>query len=203
MKMVAEIRPARADDLEAVYRIALETGTNGEDATALHSDPRLVGHVYAAPYISLAPEGCFVVEDGQGVGGYIVGAVDTRAFDARLEAEWWPKLRGAYPDPTGPFDGWNADERMAYLIHHPFSVPEQIVEGHPSHLHINLLPHLQGKGLGRRLMDRWLARMAEMGSPGAHLGVGAPNARGRAFYEAYGFTLLEETRHTLWYGVAL
>ncbi|MGB6086460.1 GNAT family N-acetyltransferase, partial [Parvibaculum sp.] len=147
--------------------------------------------------------GCFIAEDEQSVGGYIVGAVDTRAFEARLEAEWWPKLRAAYPDPAGPFAEWSADERMAYLIHHPFSVPDHIVERHPSHLHINLLPHLQGKGLGRRLMDRWLACMAQAGSPGAHLGVGAPNMRGRAFYEAYGFTLLEETRHTLWYGIAL
>ena len=58
-------------------------------------------------------------------------------------------------------------------------------------------------GLGRRLMDRWLARTSELGSPGVHLGVGAPNARGRAFYEAYGFTLLEETSRTAWYGIVL
>lgn len=201
--MTAQIRPVRADDLDAVYRIALETGANGEDATALHTDPRLVGHVYAAPYVRLAPECCFVVEDGKGVGGYIVGAVDTRTFDARLEAAWWPDLRAAYPKPAGPYGDWSADEQMAYLIHHPFSVPPHIVERHPSHLHINLLPHLQGRGLGGRLMDCWLARMAELGSPGAHLGVGGPNARGRAFYDAYGFTLLEETRHTLWYGIGL
>ncbi len=34
-------------------------------------------------------------------------------------------------------------------------------------------------------------------------GVSRGTARGRAFYEAYGFTLLEETPRTVWYGIAL
>lgn len=201
--VAAKIRPVHREDLEALYEIALKTGANGEDATALYADPRLVGHIYAAPYALLAPDCAFVAEDGEGVGGYIVGAPDTRAFEARLEAEWWPDLRTRYADPTPPYEGWSADERMAFLIHHPLRTPARVVERHPSHLHINLLPRLQGRGLGRRLMDRWLARMRELGSPGVHLGVGAPNARSRAFYEAYGFTLLEENSLTAWYGLAL
>ena len=202
MKAVdAEIRPVRADDLGAVYDIALKTGANGEDATALYADPRLVGHVYAAPYVAHEPGCSFVVEDVEGVGGYIVGALDTRAFEARLESAWWPDLRSRYADPSPPHEGWSADERMAFLIHHPFRTPSRIVEKHPSHLHINLLPRLQGRGMGRKLMDCFLSRMKELGSPGVHLGVGAPNARGRAFYGAYGFTVLEEGPHTVWCGI--
>lgn len=198
-----EIRPVRPDDLDAVYAIALKTGANGEDATAAYTDPRLVGHVYAAPYVLLAPECAFVVEDGQGTGGYIVGAPDTRAFEARLEAEWWPALRPLYPDPAPPHEGWSADERMAFLIHHPFRVPSRILADHPSHLHVNLLPRLQGRGVGSRLMGVFLARMKELGSRGVHLGVGGPNTRGRAFYAAYGFTVLEEGAHTVWCGIRL
>lgn len=201
--VAAEIRPVRPEDLEALYEIALKTGANGEDATALYADPRLVGHIYAAPYALLAPDCAFVAEDGEGVGGYILGALDTRAFEARLEAEWWPPLRRLHDDPAAPHQTWSADELRQHMIHHPYVTPARVVERHPSHLHINLLPRLQGRGLGRRLMDRWLARMSEFGSPGVHLGVGALNARGRAFYEAYGFTLLEENARTAWYGLAL
>lgn len=201
-----EIRPVRPDDIEALYDIALRTGANGTDATAFHNDPKLIGHIYAAPYALLEPEGAFVVEDEEGVGGYIVGTADTPAFDARLEAEWWPDLRAAYAAPSSPPDTWNADELRCWSIHNPWRTPARVVEPYPAHLHINLLPRLQGRGLGRRLMDRWLTRMRERGAPGAHLGVGAANARGIGFYRAYGFRELERAKpplQTIWFGIAL
>src|SRR5258706_13095644 len=90
---MAEIRPYRPADLEALYDICLKTGDSGQDASPLYRDAKLVGHLYAAPYGVLEPTSAFVVEDQAGVGGYIVGAADTAAFAARAEAEWWPKLR--------------------------------------------------------------------------------------------------------------
>lgn len=76
----AVIRPVRPADFDALYDVALKTGANGADATALHSDPKLIGHIFAVPYARLEPESAFVIEDGAGVGGYIVGTADTRAF---------------------------------------------------------------------------------------------------------------------------
>ena len=35
-----------------------------------------------------------------GVGGYIVGALDTSAFEQRQERDWWPRLRARYPEPS-------------------------------------------------------------------------------------------------------
>lgn len=183
-----QIRPARAGDLDALYEISLLTGDNGGDASAQYEDPRMVGHIYSAPYALLEPDLAFVVEDEAGVGGYIVGALDTHAFEKRLEADWWPALRAQYPEPQGDPAGWSADQRRAHLIHHPSRTPRAIAGPWPSHLHINLVPRLQGGGWGRALMDRWLAAAAEAGSSGVHLGVGAPNARGLRFYQAYGFT---------------
>jgi ribosomal protein S18 acetylase RimI-like enzyme len=202
--MSATIRDVRADDLDALYHISLKTGDAGQDSTALYEDPKLVGHVYSAPYAVLSPETALVVEDGEGVAGYIVGALDTRAFEALVEEKWWPTLRPHYADPSDrPHETWNADQLRAYLIHHPHRTPDRVIAQHPSHLHINLLPRLQGQDFGRRLMDRWLARMWEMGSSGVHLGVSTANARAIRFYEAYGFSLIErdENRQTIWYGI--
>ncbi len=39
------------------------------------------------PYARFSPECCLVAEDRQGVAGYILGAVDTRAFEALLGGE--------------------------------------------------------------------------------------------------------------------
>jgi ribosomal protein S18 acetylase RimI-like enzyme len=182
------IRPYRADDLDALYRICLATGDAGEDGAALYRDPKIVGHVYAAPHAVVSPETAFVVEDGEGVGGYIVGPADTLAFEERLETEWWPRLRAIYPDRP---EMTSMDDRMAHLIHHPDATSRRICQAYPAHLHINLLPRLRRRGVGTRLMDTWLARVAELGAVGACLGVGARNAGAVAFYQRYGFREIE------------
>lgn len=181
-----DIRSYRPDDLEALYRIALATGDAGADAAGLYQDPRLVGHIFAAPYAVLSPATALVAEDDHGVAGYIVGAADTRAFEALLESDWWPPLRRVHDQPTGPPHTWNADERMRWLIHHPPRAPTHLVSAYPAHLHINLLPRIQGQGIGRRLIDRWLAIVRKMGSIGAHLGVNTANTRAIGFYRRYG-----------------
>jgi len=205
---VVEIRVVRPNDLDDLYRICLTTGAGGDDASALYQDPRLVGHVYAAPYVILSPRSVFVVEDAEGVGGYIVGAPDTRDFETRLEADWWPSLRALYQDPSHQSRAsWNPDQSMIHLIHHPRRTSNEIVEPYPSHLHINLLPHLRGAGIGRRLMEQWLATVWEMGSRGAHLAVSAANRRAIRFYRACGFHELEHRSRLalapVWFGIDL
>jgi len=181
------IRPAALRDLDDLYRICLLTGDSGQDASALYRDARLVGHLYAAPYVVIEPESAYVIEDREGVGGYILGAVDTLAFEARMEAEWWPALREAYVDPAGDPKAWSLDEVRAYQIHHPRPPPARITDPYPSHLHIDLLPRLQGRGFGKAMIDRWLAHIREAGSRGVHLGVSVQNHRAIRFYRAYGF----------------
>jgi ribosomal protein S18 acetylase RimI-like enzyme len=205
---MAEIRAFRPADLDALYGICLATGAGGDDASALYRNPRLLGHIYAAPYAILSPRSLFVVDDADGVGGYIVGVPDTRDFETRLEAEWWPGLRMLYRDPSDdPRAGWDRDQLMSYKIHHPDRTAEEIVGPYPSHLHINLLSRLRGRGIGRRLMAQWLGTVRDMGSPGAHLAVGAANGRAIRFYRACGFHELKHPSRAasapIWFAIDL
>ena len=185
---MVEIRPYRPGDLEALYEICLKTGDGGKDATHLYEDPPLIGEIFAAPYATLQPDCAFVAEDEDGVGAYILGAPDTRAFEARCEAEWWPALRRRYPDTAGiPARSRTRDQWDAYYIHHPPPNPQAVVDVAPAHLHIDLLPRLQGRGVGKALMDRWLDRIGGR----AHLGCQAENHRAQRFYDIYGFRRLE------------
>ncbi|MFT4184559.1 MAG: GNAT family N-acetyltransferase, partial [Rhizobium sp.] len=90
------LRAVQSGDIDQLYVISLVTGDAGRDATPLHRDGRMIGHIYSVPYAVLSPETVFVAEDEEGVCGYIAGVFDTVAFEDRLEREWWPQLRERY-----------------------------------------------------------------------------------------------------------
>lgn len=188
----ARIRPYRPADLDALYRICLLTGDDGKDATSFYDDSQLLGHYFAAPYGLFEPSLAFVAEDTEGVGGYIVGALDTRAFEERLESKWWPRLRTRYPDPATSFppQQWTADQHVAHMIHHPWHIPDQLAARYPSHLHIDLLPRLQARGHGSELIKTLLAALRDHGSRGVHLHVPQSNRRAAGFYRHIGFAEL-------------
>ncbi|WP_374342609.1 GNAT family N-acetyltransferase [Phenylobacterium sp.] len=185
---MAQIRPYARGDLPALYEICLKTGDSGGDATHLYADPRIIGDIYAAPYAALQPDLALVVEDGEGVAGYMIGTLDTAAFEARQERDWWPALREVYPDPKGvPGLERTPDQGRAARIHRPVATPAPLVAAYPAHLHINLLPRLQGQGMGERLVTTWLELIRERGASGVHLGCNAGNHRALRFYDRYGF----------------
>jgi ribosomal protein S18 acetylase RimI-like enzyme len=199
---VPRLRACRPTDHDAVYDICVRTGAAGEDATPLLCDPALLGHIYAGPYLELAPELAFVVEDDDGVAGYILGAADTAEFEDRLERDWWPELRRRYP--TFQTDGDAAlDDLLIALMHSPARAPAELVAAYPSHLHIDLLPRLQGQGWGRRLIDTLVERLRATGSHGLHLGVATANTNAQAFYRAVGFTELDDDGVTVTFAMRL
>lgn len=198
---MATIRPFQPDDLEGLYEVCLKTGDSGQDATALYRDRHLLGAIYAAPYGRFAPDLALVVEDQGCVAGYILGTADTRSFEALLEDRWWPVLRAAHPDPQAiPWAQRTPDQRIERLFHKPAIAPDSLVAAYPAHLHINLLPHLQGQGMGERLIDTWLAAVKAAGAPAVHLGVSEANTRAQRFYDIYGFSRFSEqpTPGTIW-----
>ena len=198
---MAQVRPFRPEELEGLYEVCLKTGDSGQDATSLYRDKHLLGAIYAAPYGRFSPDFAFVVEDAGQVAGYIVGTPDTRAFEILLENRWWPMLRAAHRDPQSiPWAERTPDQHLERLFHKPPIVPDAVVAAHPAHLHINLLPHLQGQGLGKRLIDTLLAALKTAGAPAVHLGVSEANTRAQRFYDIYGFTRFPEqpTPGTIW-----
>lgn len=179
------VRAVRPDDLDQLHEICLRTGAAGRDATDLVGDPRLFGAIYAAPYATLEPEHALVLDDDHGRAvGYALGALDTRTFEARCEAEWWPALRERHPQGSGATD---LDELLIGIIHHPHLDADDEVAEYPSHLHIDLLPQVQGAGWGRRLMGAMHDLLRGAGSPGVHLGVSARNRRALGFYAHLGY----------------
>ncbi len=185
--MTAIIRQAREEDRPALYDVVLHTADNGGDATALHRLPDIQGDVYTGPYLTFEPELAFVLEDDQGPAGFVLGALDTRSFEERLERDWWPPLRLKYKAAAAQ-ELLPDDKRLLAMIDAPSRAPEAILHEYPSHLHIDILPRQQGKGQGRRLIETLFDALATKGSCGVHLVVGARNDRAIAFYRRIGLT---------------
>jgi ribosomal protein S18 acetylase RimI-like enzyme len=189
--MPAVIRPFHPSDLPSIYRICLQTGEVGGDATALYRDPDLLAHLYAGPYPIADPGLTFVVVDELGLVGYIVATADTSRFEQWLEQAWWPALRERYPLQEDPRDG-TEDHVVVQRIHDWPRADQALLDRFPAHLHIDLLPRAQGQGLGRRLVETLSAALRGRGVPGVHLGVDDRNTGAIAFYQRVGFTLAQQ-----------
>lgn len=193
------IRPYAPGDEPALYEVCLRTGADGGDASGLYGDRRLLGEVFVGPYLALQPDLAFVLDDGAGAEGYVLGALDTRAFELACERLWWPGLREARPLESVADD---APERwLAEWIHRPRPAPAWLLSDFPSHLHIDLLPRWQGAGWGSRLIGTLLAALVAKGSKGVHLGVSPTNTRAVGFYRKVGFEELGQESGALFMGL--
>jgi hypothetical protein len=133
------IRPYRPSDLPELRRICLLTGRAGTDATGQYSSDELLPDVFLEPYVALEPETAWTVELGGAPVGYLLATLDTAAFVAVWESSWAAEFARRHPVVVGG-EEWLHDRRPS------------LVEGHPAHLHIDLLPSAQRGGWGRALL---------------------------------------------------
>jgi ribosomal protein S18 acetylase RimI-like enzyme len=182
------IRPYRPADRDALYAICIRTGDSGRDASALYHDPRILPDIFCGPYLKLEPGLAFVLADSQDRPvGYIIGTADTPRFVAAYQRDWPPKVAGRYRRPGAQGGGGGLDAERIHELHHPEWMLRDDLADYPAHLHIALLPHAQGKGAGRALMDTYLNALRVAGIPGVHLSMSAANTGARAFYDRMGF----------------
>ena len=182
------IRPASEADTDALYEICLKTADSGADASALYSDARLPGFIWAAPYLKFAPDFAFVLVQDDLPVGYVIGTPDTPEFDRQLRAHWWPYVRQeiAGLEPSREKDA-DAIDRIA----HPRTGSSWLEQRFPAHVHINVLPPAQGSGWGRRMLDIQLNALRNAGVKGVHLGVDPRNEGAKGFYRHLRFSEIE------------
>jgi ribosomal protein S18 acetylase RimI-like enzyme len=193
-KMGPHIRDYRPGDESAASYICLKTGDHGQDGEPLfRDDPDALSRIYTEPYLRFAPELALMLEDDVGVCGYAMAVQDSHEFYDRYERDYRPELCKRFPAPTGDAASWTPLESVYHLYHHPDYFCPEPYDQFPAHLHIDLLPRAQGKGIGRQMIQRLCRRLAERHVPGVHLGLSVQNGAAYGFYKAVGFE--ELTRH--------
>lgn len=180
------IRPFQSGDEPALADICLKTADAGADATGILDDDDLWAEIFVLPYVARHPDLAFVVETDDGrVAGYIVCAPDTDDFEAWFHDQWWPRFAQRWPKPE--VERSRQDGNLIYAYGREPGREPYAAE-YPAHLHIDLLPELQGQGWGRRLIDTLVAALRERGVSGLHLAASSDNAGAIAFYPRVGFT---------------
>jgi ribosomal protein S18 acetylase RimI-like enzyme len=205
-----------------IVDICWRTGLMGEslESTGRFEDRRLFAMLFCLPWAAFEPESCFVAvarvaggapgAAGERAVGYILGTADTvaqkRDFDSRMAPrivarlvlyDWW-----RHPESFRQvlrFARFDAAQRGIEAARGPRSElggPE-----YPAHLHMNLLPEWQRRGIGGRLMDAFIDRMRARGVPGVFLETTDRNLKALPFYRARGFEVARETPGELWAGI--
>lgn len=183
------VRPYRASDREPVRQICFATGYMGEPADWYWRDRESFADVWSGYYTDREPESALVVERRGSVSGYLLGCVDSaRAPSPAAAIAAQARRRGLLFRPGTAGFLWRS---IADLIRGPNPGPGVLRDARwPSHLHIDLLPEVRGRGAGAKLMEAFLRRLGEVGSPGCHLGTLAENQAAIAFFQRMGFRRL-------------
>jgi len=182
-----------------LYKICLQTGKDGKDATGTVDDD-ILGHIYAAPYAAFEPELCFVLDDAGTAIGYILGTKDSVGFAKTCEQNWWPGLRKKYVLHDDAQE--NRTKLLTQVIHRGYRAPAIAAE-YPAHLHIDILPQGQGRGFGRQLIERFTNKLRDDSVPALHLGVSRINVSAIGFYDKLGFQIIEESDTSYQFGMKL
>ena len=194
------LRSAKIADLPDLLRVCLETGDSGKDATHLHKLPDLVGEIYVAPYVIHEPKFAYALVTDDRVVGYLLGVLDTKAFENVLAEKYWPIAKAKYQkidSELTPSD----QELIKELDRQGFS-DDSLIAKYPSHLHIDIVEAHQGAGYGKSMIAFLLEELKAAGSAGVHLHMSASNDRARGFYKKFGFVEVFENSNECIMGLA-
>ena len=142
-------------------------------------------------YLEREPENCFVaVDENENVIGYTYGAAD---YD-NYQNNFGDYIRAVADIENRKF----LNDALTEMYDHAIYKDE-----FPAHLHIDILPAYQSKGIGSRLIKAFCDNLKEQGVKGVMLIVGTENEGARRFYERNGFTLLQDMPTGAAYGMKL
>jgi ribosomal protein S18 acetylase RimI-like enzyme len=197
-----EIRPYQPGDRQAVHTIGADSAFFGDAVEAQMEDRRLFCDLFLAYYTDLEPEHAWVACQDDRVTGFLLGCLDGRQQRKALLWSIVPRVLGRLPHRgyrlgrrTWRFAGamvgaWLRGE-----------VPPSFSDRYPAHLHLNVAAPWRGRGVGRRLLEAYLAQLRALAVPGVHLHTTSRNEAACRLYERVGFRLLEQRPTRLWAGL--
>ena len=164
------IRPANADDLEAMREICIETSSL---PLRDEKDVQFLLLSYCDPYLNCGD--CFVAVDENGrVIGYILCAPNTREFLKLFSKNIQPQIS-------------KLGFRYAIMSRGSLAAQTLLLPLAPAHLHIDLTESARRKGVGTALINTLKEHLSARGIDRVQLTCGSKNKSAIAFYKRNGF----------------
>ena len=196
------IRKCNISDEKDIMEICYKTGYLGEDLTGrgLFNDKLLFSYFFCLYYSRYESENCFVAVDTKEdkAVGYILGTCDTLKQRKRFlhKMGWRIFLR------IIQVTIWNYPETVKSIFHLAKNVgvesgSRQIYKEYPAHLHINILPEYQRRGIGKKLIDAFENNIKHYAS-GIHLITSSRNVKAIPFYHKKGYTVVAQCNFNMW-----
>lgn len=179
------IRKAALKDLDACRHICIETAMWSD--ISKESVRRYLTKSFCDPYIEHFIDSCFIAEDTEGVFGYIICAPDYGRYSKVVDKYYSAGAKKSF------------FQRLKKLL--SLSSEKKRVERYPAHLHINILPRGQKRGVGKALMKALFSELQGLNVEGIHLGVDGRNKNAMSFYEHLGFKRTDKAAWGYYYAM--
>lgn len=165
------IRRYRPEDRQAIRNICVSASWMGRVLPGMLPDGWIWAEFWTRYHTDVQPELSYAVESPQGnVVGYLTGATDQREvdrYDLRLlPGIVWHVIRHRLMR--------RRDSRRACLsflrtlLAGDLGCSKEILREYPACMHINLSPEARGHGLGRAMMELFMADLRARGVTGIH-----------------------------------
>lgn len=196
IKRLSADRDAECAAWEAIRAICCRTGDNGDPIAKERWD--FFARLWIEPYEKLVPEWTYAAISGGAVVGYLTGCPNTNQFTR--SKFWRADLPLLFQIACGRHHGVadapafiRSTLRLAQPVEARFSqaLRQRLDRSYPAHLHVNVEVEFRRSGLGRLLIENYLADLRQQGVSGVHLLCGAAPL---AFYRRLGFQVLESLR---------
>lgn len=177
-----QIRKYEAGDREAVQYVCLYC-----DGYEQYSEDtkNFILSTYCDYYLENEPDNCFVAADENGRAvGYVICSENADRFLEIFNEEYFTRIS---PEHTSG----------RYYARESLKPIEKYGREYPAHLHIDILGEYQRMGLGHRLLDALFEHLEKREIGGIMLSTSVQNEKASAFYNKYGFTLIEQSGDTL------
>ena len=190
--MAVDVRPYTAGDREAVRSICMATA---QPQPRTESKRLFVYQTSCDYYLDCEPENCFVAEETDENGekrivGYLLCAADCEDYARRFKDKYMPKLK-------------QYSKVNAYFARTDILLYGQFAAFFPAHIRLAVLPPYRRQGIARALVDAIRPQLLSQRGKGILAVAPKRNTAAKAFFAAYGFSVIRDFGGGTVYGLDL